>query len=123
MDTKELVTWIRYLISINRLDKFYHSKYFKAIKREVLKEQHYECQRCKEVGKLTIVKEYIKRSGVVHHVKYVREHPELALSKYYVDEFGKQQKQLIVLCNECHEIEHNRFSPLPKKEQLNEERW
>ena len=73
MNTKELVTWLEYLISINRLDKFYHSKYFKHIKREVLIEQHYECQRCKEKGKLTIVKENRKRSGVVNHVKYVRE--------------------------------------------------
>ena len=123
MSTKDLVVWLRYLISINRLDKFYHSKYFKKVKREVLKEQHYECQRCKEQGKLTIVREDIKRSGVVHHVKYVRLFPELALSKYYIDEFGIKRKQLIVLCNECHEIEHDRFTSEPKKEILNEERW
>lgn len=122
MDTKDLVTWIEYLISINRLDKLYHSKYFKQVKREVLREQHYECQRCKELGKLTIVREDIKRSGVVHHVKYVREHPELALSKYYYDEFRNKQRQLIVLCNECHEIVHERaYKREPKF--LNEERW
>ena len=122
MNNKELVIWIEQLISINRLDKFYHSKYFKHIKREVLREQHYECQRCKEQGRLRIVKESIKRSGVVHHVKEVREHPELALDKYYYDSFGRKHRQLLVLCNECHEIEHNRaYKREPKF--INEERW
>lgn len=120
MSTKELVKWIEQLISINRLDKFYHSKYFKKLKKEVLREQHYECQRCREKGKLTIVNEDKKRSGVIHHVKEVRLYPELALSKYYYDEHSKQHKQLIVLCNECHEIEHDRFSI---SEPLNVERW
>lgn len=120
MTTKELVSWIEHLISINSLDRFYHSKYFRQVKREVLREQHYECQRCKEHGKLTIVKETKKRSGVVHHVKYVREHPELALSKYYIDNKGIKQKNLLALCNECHEIVHDRFSI---SEPLNEERW
>ena len=125
MNTRELVKWIEHLNSINRMDIFYNSKYFKRLKREVHREQHNECQRCKEIGKLTIVraKERFKRTGVCHHVKEVKEYPELALSKYYIDEEGNKQRQLIVLCNECHEIEHNRFSPIPKKEQLNEERW
>lgn len=122
MNTNDLVKWLEYLISIDRLDKFYHSKYFKAVKKEVLKEQHYECQRCKERGKLTIVKPTIKRSGVVHHVKYVRMFPELALSKYYYDRFGNKQKQLIVLCNECHELEHERAYKREDK-YSNQERW
>lgn len=122
MGTKELVMWLEYLISINRLDKFYHSKYFKRVKNEVLREQHYECEMCREKGKLTIVKPALKRSGVVHHIKYVREYPELALSKYYYDEFGHKHKQLIVLCNECHEIVHERaYKREPKF--TNEERW
>lgn len=120
MDKKELTNWIEHLISIDRLDKFYHSRYFTQIKLEVLKEQHYECQRCKEYGKLTIVKPSIKRSGVVHHVQYVRKHPELALSKYYIDKHGNKQRNLITLCNPCHEIVHERFE---KSESLNEERW
>jgi len=123
MDSKELVSWIEYLISVDKLYLFYHSKHFKAVKREVLREQHYECQRCKAEGRLTIVKETIKRSGVVHHEQYVRSHPELALSKYYIDKYGNKQRNLIVLCNECHEIVHDRFSVEPRKQILNEERW
>jgi len=122
MNKSDLVSWIEYLKSINRLDKFYHSKYFKHLKREVLREQHYECQRCKNKGKLTIVKETIKRSGVVHHVKEVRKYPSLALSKYYFDDQGTKHKQLIVLCNGCHEIEHDRFS-IKEPVFFNEEKW
>ena len=120
MKGNELVQWITYLLSIDKIDRFYHSKYFLHIKNEVMKEQHYECQRCKEQGKLTIVKPDGSKSGVVHHVKEVKKNPELALSKYYTDEYGRQQRQLIVLCNECHEIVHERFM---KKEPLNIERW
>ena len=125
MNKEELVRWINDLIEIDRLDKFYHSKHFKHIKNDVLKEQHYECQMCKDKGKLTIVKpkelsKSNKRSGVVHHVKEVRTHPHLALSKYYIDDHGRKQRQLIVLCDSCHEIVHDRFA---KKEPINEERW
>lgn len=120
MNTNKLVKWIEELKKINRLDIFYHSKYFKRLRREVMREQHYECQRCKEKGKLTIVKDSKKKSGVVHHIKEVREYPELALSKYYIDDEGNKQRQLIVLCNECHEIVHNRFAI---SEPLNIERW
>ena len=126
MNTKELVNWINELYRNNTIDRFYNSKYFKRVKYEVMREQHYECQRCKEKGKLTIVKpkhlrsKDNKRNGVVHHVKEVRDNPGLALSKYYIDKQGRKQRQLIVLCDECHEIVHNRFK---KKELLNIERW
>ena len=122
MNTKDLVTWINYLISVNQLDRFYHSQYFRKVRKEVLREQHYECQRCKEKGTLRIVKDTIKRSGVVHHIKYVRDYPHLALSKYYIDEYGNKQKNLIVLCNECHEIVHDRFA-ISEPTFMNEERW
>lgn len=120
MDKKALKQWIEYLMRIDRIDKFYRGKHFMRIKNEVLKEQHYECQRCKEHGRLTIVKADGSKSGVVHHVKEVKKHPELALSKYYVDDKGIKQRQLIVLCNECHEVVHERCV---KKEPLTIERW
>lgn len=120
MDNDKLVSWLRYLISINRLDTFYHSRHWKGLKKEVLREQHYECQHCKEKGKLTIVREGKRRMGVVHHERFLRDYPELALSKYYVDECGKKQRQLTVLCDPCHEAVHERCCT---KEPLNIERW
>lgn len=120
MTKNELVKWIDYLISIDRLEKFYRSKYFMHVKAEVFKEQHYECQMCKEHGRLNVVRPDGSKSGVVHHVKEVKKYPELALSKHYIDDEGNKQRQLIVLCNDCHEIVHERFV---KKEPLTVERW
>ena len=122
MNKIELVKWINDLILIDRLDKFYHSKHFKRLKKEVLKIDHYECVMCKEKGKLSIVKPSLKRSGVVHHVNEVRKHPELALNLYYYDK-GIKKRNLITLCNSCHEFVHERFKTSEPKEQLNEERW
>ena len=126
MNTADLTQWIYKLIEIDRLDKFYKGKHFKNLKREVMREQHYECQYCKDKGKLTIVREDIKRSGVVHHVKEVREFPHLALSKYYIDDKGQRQRQLVVCCNECHEQIHKRFCAREYKRPINaltEEKW
>lgn len=120
MDKRELVKWIEQLIELNQLDRFYHSKYFRKVKREVLRELHYECVMCKAKGKLTIIKEDRKRSGVLHHVKEVRQYPELALSKYYIDDEGNKQRNLIPLCDPHHEEVHDRYCT---KEPLNIERW
>ena len=63
-------------------------------------EQHNECQRCKAAG-------YYSPCEIVHHKKYVRKHPELALDI----------NNLECLCRNCHENEHK------KKIFMNEERW
>ncbi len=108
---------IKYLIEIDRLDIFYHSKEFKKIKKQVQKEFHFECLRCKENKRLTLVDEH----DPVHHVKEVKQFPELALSKYYKDEQGRLQRNLIPLCFECHNIVHDRFNKISKF--TNKERW
>ena len=118
MNTIELVQWINKLIDTDRLWKFYKSIEFRYIKEEVLREQHYECQECKKKGKIT-------KANTVHHVQFVRKHPELALSKYYTYK-GKQYKNLIAVCPACHnklhpeKIENNNRN---KNKFKNEERW
>ena len=67
---KELVDWIEELIDVDELWRFYKSKEFRKLKEEVLREQHHECQVCKEKGILT-------KADTVHHIQYVRNHPEL----------------------------------------------
>ena len=94
MNTNELVKWINKLIEANELWKFYKSIEFRRLKEEVLIEQHYECQECKKKGIIT-------KANTVHHVQFVRKHPELALSKYYTYK-GKQYKNLIAVCKGCH---------------------
>lgn len=83
------MSWINQLIEDDQLWKFYKSREwsgrsgYAGLKEEVLREQHYECQPCKERGVIT-------RADTVHHVMHVREHPELALSRWYVDARGSE---------------------------------
>lgn len=116
MNTIELVQWINKLIDTDELAKFYMSKEFRHLKKAILEENHWECEICKkEHGKIT-------RATTVHHVQFVRKHPELALSRYYTYK-GKQYKNLIAVCPACHNKLHPEKSRFKKKEQLNKERW
>lgn len=95
-------TWVRQLIKDNHVHEFYNSPAWKRKKKEILKEQHYECQRCREKG-------HYKRARTVHHRKYLRTRPDLALS----------DENLESICDECHYSEHHR----KKMGFINEERW
>lgn len=128
MDKQELKVWIEKLIERNELYKFYKSKEWIKLKEEVMKEQHYECQECLKSGILTTLvnienKEDNKRKLTVHHVQYVKNYPELALSKFYYYKKIKY-RNLIVVCFDCHNKLHHRFNYKEyKKKFLNEEKW
>jgi 5-methylcytosine-specific restriction protein A len=96
-------------------DSFYDSPEWRQLRRKVLIEDRHECQKHKERG-------YYARANTVHHVKYRDKHPDLALSKYYIDADGKQKRQLISLCHDCHEEEHGHRAKNPG-EPLTPERW
>lgn len=114
MRTKEqLIKWINELIKRDEVYLFYFDDEWKCLRKEVLREQHKECQECLKKGILT-------KANTVHHVNYVKNRPDLALSKTYIDDKGKEQRQLIVVCDECHNKLHNRFT---KKPPLTEEWW
>ncbi len=118
MKNFELVSYINYLIQNNRLLDFYHSVYWRNTRKKVLILDHYECQDCKEKGKLT-------KAILVHHVKEVKLYPMYALSLYILNEKGEQERNLVSLCFNCHELRHNRcFQSKNKAEKfLNEEWW
>ena len=103
METKDLVRWIRKLISINKIVLFYKNKHWKNLRQEVLGEQRDECQMCKGKG-------LFEPATMVHHIKHVKQHPELALTK----------SNLMSLCDECHYLEHH---TIEHRQQLNEEKW
>ena len=118
MQQHELTIWINELIDKNELWRFYKSKEFMSLKEEVLLEQHYECQECKKQGIIT-------KADTVHHVQFVRKHPHLALSKYYVYK-GKQYKNLIAVCKACHNKLHPEKMKAKKKNSgsfMNDEKW
>jgi 5-methylcytosine-specific restriction protein A len=103
MDTVELVKWINKLIQHNNIKAFYNSGAWQHLRQEVLDDQHHECQICKDKG-------LYSEAETVHHIKYVRQHPELALTKV----------NLIAVCEDCHYNIHHRAELKP---QLNVERW
>jgi 5-methylcytosine-specific restriction enzyme A len=103
MEEIELVQWITMLYRHNKIVVFYKSAPWRHLRAEVLNEQHNECQMCKNNG-------LFEPATMVHHIKYVRQHPQLALTK----------SNLMALCDECHyQIHHT----VKYKEQLNEEKW
>ena len=99
--------------------KFYSSREWKRIRLIVLERDNYECQECRRKGLVTIdtneYSESAKRKKiklVVHHVKELEHHPELALE---ID-------NLEVNCVDCHNAEHDRvFENTVNK--WEDERW
>ena len=100
--TEELLLWIKQLIRDNDLHKFYTSPIWRKTQASILKENHNECCRCKAKG-------LVIQARTVHHKKYLRTHPELALDR----------DNLEPVCERCHYDEHHR----KKTSFANEERW
>lgn len=98
---KEMLDWITQLIRENNVHKFYASPVWRKKQAQILRENHYECERCKRKG-------LVVRARTVHHKKYLRENPELAL----------EDENLEPICERCHYEEHHK-----KRRFINEERW
>lgn len=103
--------------------KFYDSSAWQKKRLEILKRDRFECQDCRKrletaVAESIELKEYekkIRRATEVHHIKELKEHPELAL----------EDDNLISLCSKCHNKRHGRFQhwSYKKKKYATEERW
>lgn len=112
---EKLRNWILKCQREDTMWKFYKSKYFRKLREKVLEVQHNECQICLSRGEVTT-------ADTVHHVKHVREFPELALSPYYYEK-GKRKRNLIAICKSCHADEHPEKLHKMNKPALTEERW
>lgn len=101
------------LIASGREYKFYSWSCWLHTRAEVLKLDHYECQRCKAKGRYS-------RAVLVHHVKHLKDRPDLALSIW-----DGEERQLVSVCKKCHEELHpesqRQYKPLAKP--VTEERW
>lgn len=92
--------------------RFYLGSEWKAVRDEVLRLDHNECQMCKAQGKYT-------KAQVVHHVQHLKDRPDLALTIWH-----RGQRQLVSLCNECHNKAHPEKGIRGKvKDVLTSERW
>ena len=112
---KQIKNWVAGLIASGNVHKFYTSPPWEHLRIEILRDDKYECQHCKARG-------YYAKANTVHHVMHLRDYPELALSRYYKDNQGKEQRQLVSLCFECHEKEHE-IERGKATEPLTPERW
>ena len=124
---KNLKQYIENLIHENELWRFYKTKEWIVLKNHVLEEFNHECYICKKNGIITRYDEdengNRKLISTVHHNQFVRKHPELALSEFYLYN-GKQYRNLIPVCKAC----HNKLHPEKRKNKssehfTNEERW
>lgn len=92
---------------------FYNSPEWKTKRIEILQRDNYECQWCKEAGRVTVADESILE---VDHIQELSEHPELALDN----------DNLRTLCKDCHNRRHGRMKykgPGPKASRWPDERW
>lgn len=112
-----LATYIRKLIKENRVYLFYKTDEWRELRQEVLDDYHNECSECIKKGKYT-------KAHCVHHVNEVRDRPDLALSRWYVDRDGKRCPNLVPLCKTCHNIIHDKLYEYMRRDMFeNEERW
>lgn len=116
-----MIAIIAIFIFMNDELKFYKSAKWLHKREEVLKRDHYECQRCKHKDKyknVNGVRTYTK-AKLVHHDFRFKEYPQYALM-----DFVNGKRNLYSLCQSCHEIEHEAERGLiQSNEELNEEKW
>ena len=106
---------LRLLIDTGNEARFYWWPQWQRLREEVLRLDRYECQTCKARGRY-------RRAVLVHHVKHLRDRPDLALSVYDPDTGARQ---LVSLCKACHEAEHPESlrQYAPAAEPITAERW
>ena len=105
--TREQLRWLESLIRQDRLKVFYDSTMWKRERLKALERDNYECQMCKRKGRY-------RRGRNVHHIKEVKDRPDLALTL----------DNLETLCIQCHNAVHDkRLKKDTRKPFVTEERW
>jgi 5-methylcytosine-specific restriction protein A len=100
---------IQQLIAAGRIRLFYKRKAWRRKRREILRRDNHECQRCKARGRYS-------KATVVHHIQHLDRRPGLA----YTD------SNLTSLCDPCHNLEHPekmKGFDVVRREALTPERW
>ena len=87
---------LRALIEAGEEWRFYLWGPWRRMSRAVLRADRWECQMCKARGRYS-------RAVLVHHVKRLRDRPDLALSPM---DPATGERQLISVCRACHRAEH-----------------
>ena len=104
---------LRALIAAGKEVLFYSWPEWREKRKTVLRLDKRECRMCAARGRYA-------RAVIVHHVKHLRDRPDLALSIW-----DGEERQLISVCKRCHEQAHpeafrqTRTGALP----MTAERW
>lgn len=106
---------LKRLLAEGKENIWYNSAAWEATRQKVLRLDRYECQICKEKGRY-------RKAVIVHHVKHLRDRPDLALSIYDPD---TGERQLISVCKRCHEQLHPESQKQYRtaNKPVTEERW
>lgn len=106
---------IRAWIETGQEHRFYISSAWKNLARKVQRMDRNECVLCASRGRYS-------RGELVHHVKHLKDRPDLALEIFDPD---TGERQLVTVCKRCHEQLHpeafrQASEPAPP---ITEERW
>lgn len=111
--TEEFLLRLRQWIAKGEAHHFYRTWLWRKTRRFILEKDKHECQVCKSKG-------LYEPATMVHHVQYLEKHPDLAISEFY-EYNGVKLRQLISLCDDCHNEIHKRKRH--KEKQITIERW
>lgn len=106
---------IRALIARGRLHEFYNDRYWRRLSHQIIAEHDHDCMLCRQQG-------HAGTAVLTHHVRHLKDFPELAYSRTYRDAQG-DHIQLMPLCYDCHERIHKRGIYAEPKGYTNEELW
>ncbi len=104
------------MIAAGTSNGFYDWPEWERTREDVLRMDNRECQLCK-------LRHRYRRAALVHHVKHLKDRPDLALS-VFDDATG--ERQLLSVCRPCHERLHPermRRRPSVYVPPLTAERW
>lgn len=104
-----MITYLNKLIEQGQLKRFYKLGVWKRKRKQILKRDNHECQRCKAEGRYG-------RATIVHHIKHLEDRPDLALD----------DNNLTSRCDACHNKDHPeklKKIEVIKRERITPERW
>lgn len=113
--TPDKLTRLTALLAAGRENVWYNSSDWGTVREAVKQIDHSDCLICKAMGRR-------RAARFVHHVKHLRDRPDLALSIYDPDTGARQ---LISVCKDCHERLHpeSQRQYRPYFSPLTAERW
>ena len=105
---------IRAWIETGQEHRFYISAAWIRRAAKVRRLDRNECALCRSRGRYA-------RGEIVHHVKHLKDRPDLALEIFDPD---TGERQLVTLCKRCHEEMHpDALRSAQPQSKLTEERW